>query len=64
MFRDERPRSKLHVWTSQPNRHGQSTIPIIAGVDCRPRAKPAQTNEVANRVFSGFSDSARRFKVL
>ena len=36
----------------EPNRHGQSTMPIIAGVDCRPRAKPPQTNEVANRVFS------------
>jgi hypothetical protein len=42
----------------ESNRHGQSTIPIIAGVDCRPRAKPLHTNEVANRVFSGFSDSA------
>jgi len=27
----------------EPNRHGQSTIRIIAGVDCRPRAKPPQT---------------------
>ena len=44
----------------EPNRHGQSTIPIIAGVDCRPRAKPPQTNEVANRVFSGFAPTAER----
>ena len=43
----------------EPNRHGQSTIPIIAGVDCRPRAKPPHTNEVANRVFSGFSGLQR-----
>lgn len=31
-----------------------------AGVDCRPRAKPPQTNEVANRVFSGFAPTAER----
>jgi hypothetical protein len=44
----------------EPNRHGQSTIPIIAGVDYRPHAKPPQTNEVANRVFSGFAPTAER----
>lgn len=44
----------------EPNRHGQSTIPILAGVDCRPRAKPPQTNEVANRVFSAFAPTAER----
>src|SRR5215475_7298852 len=55
MFREERLRSKLHVWTSR----AESAWPIY-DPDYRRRrlqaaCKAASNHEVANRVFSGFA---------